>query len=34
VGVLPADLDYKQAYTLEYANSGVALETKKALGVE
>jgi NitT/TauT family transport system substrate-binding protein len=34
VGVLPADLDYKQAYMLDYANSGVALETKKALGVE
>ncbi len=34
VGVLPADLDYKQAYTLQFANSGVALETKKALGVE
>jgi NitT/TauT family transport system substrate-binding protein len=34
VGVLPADLDYTQAYTLEFANSGAALETKKALGVE
>jgi NitT/TauT family transport system substrate-binding protein len=34
VGVLPADLDYKQAYMLDYANSGVSLETKKALGVE
>lgn len=34
VGVLPADLDYKQAYTLDYANSGVALEVKSALGVQ
>jgi NitT/TauT family transport system substrate-binding protein len=32
VGVLPADLDYMQAYTLEFANSGVALEVKSALG--
>jgi len=34
VGVLPADLDYTAAYTLDYANSGVALEVKSALGVE
>ena len=34
VGVLPADLDYKQAYTLDYANSGVALEVKSELGVQ
>ena len=34
VGVLPADLDYKAAYTLDYANSGAGLEAKKALGVE
>ena len=32
VGVLPADLDYTQAYTLDYANSGVSLEVKSALG--
>jgi NitT/TauT family transport system substrate-binding protein len=32
VGVLPADLDYKQAYTLDYANSGASLEVKAALG--
>ena len=32
VGVLPADLDYQQAYTLEFANSGVSLEVKSALG--
>jgi NitT/TauT family transport system substrate-binding protein len=32
VGVLPADLDYKQAYTLDFANSGVSLEVKSALG--
>jgi len=34
VGALPADLDYTQAYTLEYANSGVALEVKEELGVQ
>jgi NitT/TauT family transport system substrate-binding protein len=34
VGVLPADLDYTQAYTLDFANSGVALEVKSALGVQ
>jgi NitT/TauT family transport system substrate-binding protein len=34
VGVLPVELDYKQAYTLEFANSGASLEVKKALGVE
>jgi NitT/TauT family transport system substrate-binding protein len=32
VGVLPADLDYKQAYTLDFANSGASLEVKSALG--
>ena len=32
VGVLPADLDYKAAYMLDYANSGVSLEVKSALG--
>jgi NitT/TauT family transport system substrate-binding protein len=32
VGVLPADLDYTAAYTLDYANSGVSLEVKSALG--
>jgi NitT/TauT family transport system substrate-binding protein len=32
VGVLPADLDYTQAYMLDYANSGVSLEVKSALG--
>ncbi|MGI1662493.1 ABC transporter substrate-binding protein [Palleronia sp. KMU-117] len=32
VGVLPADLDYKQAYTLDFANSGASLEVKAALG--
>lgn len=34
VGALPADLDYTQAYTLDYANSGVALEVKSELGVQ
>jgi len=34
VGVLPADLDYTQAYMLDYANSGVSLEIKAALGVQ
>jgi NitT/TauT family transport system substrate-binding protein len=34
VGVLPADLDYKQAYTTAFANNGASLEVKKALGVE
>jgi NitT/TauT family transport system substrate-binding protein len=33
-GVLPADLDYRQAYTLEFTNNGASLEVKKALGVE
>lgn len=32
VGVLPADLDYKQSYILDYANSGASLEVKSALG--
>jgi NitT/TauT family transport system substrate-binding protein len=32
VGVLPADLDFRQAYMLDYANSGVSLEVKSALG--
>jgi NitT/TauT family transport system substrate-binding protein len=32
VGVLPADLDYTQAYMLDYANSGASLEVKSALG--
>jgi NitT/TauT family transport system substrate-binding protein len=32
VGVLPADLDYTTAYMLDYANSGVSLEVKSALG--
>jgi NitT/TauT family transport system substrate-binding protein len=34
VGVLSADLDYTQAYTLEYTNNGASLEVKKALGVQ
>lgn len=34
VGALPAGLDIKKAYMLDYANSGVALEVKKALGVQ
>jgi len=34
VDVLPADLDYTEAYMLDYANSGVALEVKSALGVQ
>lgn len=34
VGVLPADLDHTQAYTLDFTNNGVSLEVKKALGVE
>lgn len=34
VGVLPADLDHTQAYTLDFANNGISLEVKKALGVE
>lgn len=34
VGVLPEDLDYEAAYTLDYANSGVALDVKSELGVQ
>ncbi len=30
-GVLPADLDYTQAYTTEFTNKGVSLEVEKAL---
>ncbi len=30
-GVVPADLDYTRAYTLEFSNSGVSIPVKKAL---
>ncbi|MEM1315651.1 MAG: ABC transporter substrate-binding protein, partial [Pseudomonadota bacterium] len=33
-GVAPEGIDIAQAYTLDFANTGAALETKKALGVE
>ena len=34
VGVLPADLPYTEAYTLEFTNNGASLEVKAALGVQ